>query len=92
MHDHADRTPLHGITVVVNTNGPKLYIGRCHEEDAQRVLLMNAVVFEDGQDGKSKQEWITHTAKFGFFAAIDSITVPRDQVAEIIKLGDVPRL
>jgi hypothetical protein len=86
------RSPLHGITVVLDTDGPKLYIGKCHEEDDQRVLLYNAVVFEEGQDGKSKAQWITHAAKFGFFAAIDSIAVPREQVTNITKLGDVPRL
>jgi len=91
MHDHA-RTPLHGITVIVDTDGDTLYIGRCHEEDDQRVLLMNAVAYTDGQDGKSKTEWITHAAKFGFFADIDSIAVPRGQVTTITKLGDVPRL
>lgn len=92
MHDHANRTALHGITVVVDTDGSKLYIGRCHEADERRVLLMNAVVFEEGQDGKSKAEWTTFAAKFGFFADIDSITVPREQVTSITKLGDVPRL
>lgn len=91
MHMHA-KSPLHGITVVVDTDGSKLYIGKCHEEDDQRVLLMNAVVYEDGQDGKSKAEWITHAAKFGFFSDIDSINVPREQVTAITKLGDVPRL
>jgi hypothetical protein len=91
MHMHA-KSPLHGITVIVDTDSPKIYIGKCHEEDERRVLLYNAVIYEEGQDGKSKAEWITHAAKFGFFAAHDSITVPREQVAGITKLGDVPRL
>jgi FtsP/CotA-like multicopper oxidase with cupredoxin domain len=90
--EHQDRTPLHGITVVVDTTGPRLYVGRCHEEDAERVLLMDATTFEDGQDGKTKAQWVTHVAKFGFWKTLAQVTVPRGDVTAITPLGQIPRL
>ena len=35
---HDDMGELHGITVVVDTNGSMVYIGRCHEMDDERIL------------------------------------------------------
>ena len=39
---HQDRCPLHGITVVVDTAGPDVYVGRCDDEDDERVILLDA--------------------------------------------------
>ena len=36
---HQDRGELHGITVVVDTRGPRVYVGRCETEDAQEIVL-----------------------------------------------------
>jgi len=88
--EHHDRSPLHGITVVVET-GPRVYVGRCHDEDAERVLLLDATAFDDGQDGKSKADWIRHVAKFGFFKTLAQVTVPRGDVLAVTPLGQVPR-
>lgn len=91
MHDHSNRSPLHGITVVVDTAGARVYIGRCHEEDAERVLLMDAAVHEDGAEGQSKDEWVRASAKFGFWKTLDQVTVPRAEVTAITPLGEIPR-
>ena len=39
MGKHCD-DPLHGITVVVETAGPMVYIGRYHSETDDGVLLL----------------------------------------------------
>jgi len=39
FHDHA--SPLHGITVAVETAGDELWVGRCDDEDDQRVIQAN---------------------------------------------------
>ena len=52
---HDDMGELHGITVVVDTNGSMVYIRRCHEMDDARIVLLDLDEHEDGQDGYSKQ-------------------------------------
>ena len=39
---HDDRGPLHGITVVVDTKGPQVYVGRCDTYDARWLVLNDA--------------------------------------------------
>ena len=89
--EQRERGPHHGITVVVDTTGPRVYIGRCGDENEKRVLLMNATTYEDGQDGKSKAEWKRHAAKFGFWKTLDQVAVPRDEVTDITPLEAIPR-
>jgi len=86
---HSDKSVLHGITVVVNTNGPKVYVGRCDDEDDVAVILKDADVHEDGQNGKSKAQYVERAAKFGVWKKFDHIAIPRSEVTSISRLGDV---
>ena len=38
---HDDKGELHGITIVVETSGPRTYIGRCFEESERGVVLLD---------------------------------------------------
>ena len=86
---HNDKSALHGITVVVDTVGPKVYVGRCDDEDEQKVVLVDADVHEAGQNGKSKDDYVNRAAKFGVWKKFDHIVIPRNEVASIKKLGEV---
>lgn len=86
---HKDKSALHGITVVVDTKGPKVYVGRCDDEDGQQVILVDADVHEDGQNGKSKQQYVERAAKFGVWKKLDHVVIPRAEVVSMTKLGDV---
>lgn len=79
--------PLHGITVVVDTPGPKVYIGRYHSENEAGVLL-NDVDVRELDEGTSKAEYLARSAKFGVFKNTDRVRVPRDEVVSIRKLID----
>jgi hypothetical protein len=46
---HQDKGELNGVTVVVDTKGPKVFIGRFWEEDAEKIVLLDADEFEDGK-------------------------------------------
>ena len=85
---HHDKGELHGITVVVDT-GPKVYIGRCHEMDDRRIVLMDVDEHEEGQDGRSKQEFIERAAKVGVWKKHPALAIPRDHVVSIQRLGEV---
>ncbi|HYG73432.1 MAG TPA: iron-sulfur cluster assembly accessory protein [Planctomycetota bacterium] len=86
---HTDKSALHGITVVVDTKGPKVYVGRCDDEDEVAVVLKDADVHEDGHNGKSKAQYIERAAKFGVWKKFDHIAIPRAEVASITRLGEV---
>jgi len=85
---HDDKGELHGITVAVDA-GETIYVGRCHEENAQHVLLLDADEHVDGTDGVSKAEWLSRAARWGVFAKHKVLDLPRNQVVSITRLGDV---
>ena len=60
---HHDRHELHGITVVVDTSGPEIFVGRCDDLDDRQILLVDVDVHRDGDDGRSKAEYVERAAR-----------------------------
>ena len=77
--------PLHGFTVVVETPGRLVYIGRYHSESEEGVLL-NDVDVHELEDESQRNTYLAKSAKFGVFKNTDRVQVPRDQVSSIRKL------
>ena len=40
---HQNKSELHGITVVVDTDGPEIFVGRCDDMDDERVILLDVI-------------------------------------------------
>jgi len=89
---HKDKSALHGITVVVDTTGPKVYVGRCEDEDDQNVILVDADIHEEGQNGRTKDQYVERASKFGVFKKHDHLVIPRAEVTSIRRLGDLANL
>lgn len=77
--------PLHGITVVVDTAGPKLYIGRYHSENESGVLLNDADVREFDETN-AKAPYLARSAKLGVFKNTDRVRVPHEEIVSIRRL------
>jgi hypothetical protein len=77
--------PLHGITVVVDTAGPKVYIGRYHSENESGVLLNDADVREL-EDLGAKMAYLVRSAKLGVFKNTDRVRVPREDIVSVRRL------
>jgi hypothetical protein len=86
---HQDKGELHGITVVVDTNGPEVFVGRCHEVRDEGVLLMDADVHTVETGTPSKQDWVRRAARYGVWARHRQLLVPTEKVVSIQRLGDV---
>lgn len=86
---HDDLGPLHGITIVVDTTGPKLVVGRCHEITEEAVHLVGADVFDEEERGLAKAEYLKEVAAVGFWEKHPRLSVDRRQVASIRPLGEV---
>ena len=89
---HQDKGELHGITVVVDTDGPEVFVGRCHEVTPAEVVLLDVDVHRaDPADpgAATKDEWVRRAARFGVWGRHRHLVVPRERVASIRRLGDV---
>ena len=86
---HDGKHELHGITVVVDTTGPEVYVGRCDDMDDRVVILVDADVHRDGEDGKSKDEYLARAAQLGVWKKHDRLVIPRQAVASIRPLGEL---
>ena len=62
---HQGKSELHGITVVVDTSGPAIYVGRCDDMDDSGIILLDADVHEESDGGRSKAEYVERAAQFG---------------------------
>lgn len=86
---HQGRSELHGITVIVDTTGPEVFVGRCDDEDERGIVLNDADVHRDGEGGRSKQDYLRRAAMVGVFAKFDRLFIPRDKVASVRRLGEL---
>ena len=86
---HDDKGELHGITVVVDTDGAQVFVGRCDEVTDEGVILLDADVHEEGEGTASKEEYIKRAAMVGVFKKHDRILVPKAHVVSIRRLGEI---
>lgn len=89
---HHDKHELHGITVVVETDGPEMYIGRCDDIDARGVILRDADVHREGDpapEAKTRTEFLDHARRFGAWPNLKRILVPAESVRAIRRLGEI---
>lgn len=86
---HDGKHDLHGITVVVDTSGPQVWVGRCDDIDDDGVILLDADVHQDGEGGRSKQDYVQQAAAYGVWKKHARVVVPQSEVVSIVRLGDV---
>ena len=86
---HHDKGELHGITVVVDTNGPEVWVGRCDTMTDEGIVLLDADKHEDGQDGESKSVFVLKVARNGHWSRVPHVVIPRDKIRSVKRLGEV---
>lgn len=86
---HQGKSALHGITVVVDTIGEEIYVGRCDDELPEGVLLLDADLHRDGEGGKSKSDWLAAATRYGIWPRHPRLLVPADRVASVRRLADL---
>jgi hypothetical protein len=88
---HQGKCDLHGMTVVVDTAGPLVYVGRCDDVEESRVILLDADVHDERTGGATKEEYLRKAALYGTWSKHPRLVVPREVVRSVRKLGDLPR-
>jgi hypothetical protein len=83
---HPGHSELHGVTVVVETTGETMYIGRYHEETPAGVLLHDVSEYRASSSGPSPREFVERTLKYGVRPDHKHVVVPSPQVRAITRL------
>lgn len=86
---HPERHELHGMTVVVDTSGPEIYVGRCDDIDDRHVILLDVDVHKEGDDGRSKIDYVERASRLGVWKKFDRLAVPRGEVTSVRRLGEI---
>ena len=86
---HTDRHELHGITVVVDTDGPEIYVGRCDDIGEAGIVLHDVDVHRDGDGGRSKRDYVERAARFGVWKKHDRLVVPTERAVSVTPLGEL---
>jgi len=84
---HQGKSELHGITVVVETSLGDLYVGRCDDEDARGVILLDADMHRK-TDAMSRDEYLDRAVRFGVWNRLPRVELARSDVKSIRRLGD----
>lgn len=86
---HQDTHELHGITVVVDTDGEETWVGRCDDMNDREIILLDADRHREGEDDRSREEYLRRAADFGVWKKFDRVSVPRGRVTAVRPLGDL---
>jgi hypothetical protein len=86
---HPGHAELHGITVVVETNGSRTYVGRYDSEDDQGVHMLDVGIHDETAAELSKHEYIKRSAKFGIRSQLKHLIVPSAEVTRVTRLGEL---
>ena len=86
---HQNKGELHGITVIVDTDGPEIFVGRCDDVTDRGVILHDVDVHRDGEGGRSKDDYVKRASQFGVWKKFDHLVVPNERVVSIRRLGEI---
>lgn len=86
---HQDKSELHGITVVVDTEGPEIFVGRCDDMDESRIILLDVDIHRDGEDGRTKADYLERAVQFGVWKKHDRLEIDLRAVSSVRPLGEL---
>jgi len=81
----------HGINVVIETNGPRIYIGRFDSVNGFQALLHDCDV-HDLATGENKEQYIRETATYGINVVERDAMVDVMSVTRVRTLGEIDKL
>ena len=84
---HPGHDELHGVTVVLETRGPRTYVGRFDTQDDAGVHLRDVGVHESSAGHPSKADYLQRTATFGIRVEQKHVCIPATDVVKITPLG-----
>ena len=83
---HQAKHAFHGITVVVETDGAELYVGRCDDIDERGVHLRDADLHDRANPALSRREFLASARAVGVWPNLKRVTVPAGRVRSVERL------
>jgi hypothetical protein len=83
---HEAKHSLHGITVVVETDGDEIWIGRCDDVVAAGVVLKDADVHRPSAGAVERGDWLERAKRYGVHPHHRVATVPAERVVSVRRL------
>ena len=85
---HQNKHELHGITVVIDTDGAELFVGRLDDMDDERVILLDVDVHREGDD-PPRADYLKRAADWGVFPKHKQLVLDRQRVTKVTRLGEL---
>jgi len=86
---HPGHHALHGVTVVVETTTGVTYVARFDREDEGGVHLLHVATHDPATAGRSRDEYLAATLKFGVKAEQPRLVLPTDSIRTIERLSRI---
>jgi len=83
---HEHKHELHGITVLVETDGTELWVGRCDDVVADGVVLRDADVHREGESELPRETWLERARRVGVWPNHRRVVVPAERVTAVRRL------
>ncbi|MFI5234664.1 MAG: hypothetical protein ACHQXA_03045 [Gemmatimonadales bacterium] len=84
---HPGHPELHGVTVVVDTVGPKTYIGRFDRVENGGMQLLNVATHDP--DAGTREEFVRRSLKFGVRLDLKHLVLPEADVTGLVPLAEI---
>jgi hypothetical protein len=86
---HETKHALHGITVVVETDGPELWVGRCDDIVAEGVILKDADVHREGEGPRPRHAWLERAKQLGVHPNFRLTRIDAARVVSVRRLTEI---
>ena len=88
MFTHPDEAGFHGMTVVVEMNGQRIYVGRCSRFETKEMVLVHCDKHEPTDGAPDRASYIEKARTMGHWPKIDKILLPRTEIRSVTLLRD----
>ncbi|MGH7702357.1 MAG: hypothetical protein ACREMO_04650 [Gemmatimonadales bacterium] len=86
---HQDRHALHGITVVLETDGTTTFVGRLDTADERGIWLKDVGVHDASVGGLSKADYLRQTIRYGIRKDQEAVLVENPRVLSLQPLTEL---
>ena len=86
--DEHNEGGFHGMTVVVEMAGERIYVGRCSRFQTNEMVLVHCDSHQPAEGKPDRSEYIDKARTMGHWPNIEKILLPRTEIRSVTLLRD----